>query len=208
MLALSDGVFAFAITLVLDLVMPVATTRNVWTDLLHGWPQFLAYVISFATIGAVWLAHTAITDHLVRTDSTFLRLNLLVLLLVSFMPYPTRFLSTFIESDHPEQVAVTIYGITVLLLVGLLYLLWWYADREGHFDSGAAEEELGVFTRRMVPGIATYVVLIVVAWFLPLVAVFGYAAIACYFIVPFRARLVRRVGATSTSRRRPRWFTR
>ena len=192
MIALSDGVFAFAITLlVLDLVVPAATNGDVWNELLHGWPQFLAFVISFATIGAAWLAHTAITDHLVRTDSTFARLNLLVLLLVSFMPYPTRFLSAFIQSDHPERVAVTVYGTAVLVLMGMLYLLWWYAKREGHFDPDTADQELTLFTRRMIPAIACYVLLIAVGWFVPMVAVVGYAVIALLFIIPFRARHVR-----------------
>ncbi|MBS1907922.1 MAG: DUF1211 domain-containing protein [Actinobacteria bacterium] len=199
MIGLSDGVFAFAITLlVLDLVVPAATAGDVWNELLHGWPQFLAFVISFATIGAAWLAHTAITDHLVRTDSTFARLNLLVLLLVSFMPYPTRFLSTFIQSDHPERIAVTVYGAAVLILMGLLYLLWWYARREGHFDPDTADQELTLFTRRMIPAISCYVVLIALGWFFPVVAVVGYAVIAFLFIVPFRARHVR-----TTSRPQP-----
>lgn len=90
MLGLSDGVFAFAITLlVLDLVVPSRGDTDVLGELLGEWPQFLAYVISFATIGAVWLAHAVITNHMVRSDSTFARLNLLLLLLASFMLYPT-----------------------------------------------------------------------------------------------------------------------
>jgi len=48
------------------------------------WPSYLAYVVSFSTIGAVWLGHSAITEYLERIDGGFIRLNLLVLLLVSF----------------------------------------------------------------------------------------------------------------------------
>lgn len=200
MLALSDGVFAFAITLlVLDLVVPNVRDPDVWDELLSGWPQFLAYIISFATIGAVWLAHSAITDHLVTTDSRFIRLNLLVLLLVSFMPYPTRFLSAFIQSEHPERIAVSAYGATVLVLVALLWLLWWYAKRRGQFDPDASDDELTVFTQRMIPGVACYVALIVVGWFVPTVALVGYAAIALFFIIPFRFRR-RRTGQSVADR--------
>ncbi|MFD6700950.1 MULTISPECIES: TMEM175 family protein [unclassified Microbacterium] len=193
MLALSDGVFAFAITLlVLDLVVPSLTVRDVVGELLGEWPQFLAHIISFATIGAAWLAHSAITDHMARSDSTFARLNLLVLLLVSFMPYPTRLLSIFIASDTRERIAVTLYGASGLLLIGLLWLLWAYARREGLFDAEVSGDELALFTGRMLPGMACYAALIIVGWFLPMVAVIGYAVIALYFIIPFRLRRLHR----------------
>jgi uncharacterized membrane protein len=195
MLALSDGVFAFAITLlVLDLVVPSVRDPDLWGELLSGWPQFLAYFISFATIGAVWLAHSAITDHLVRADSWFIRLNLLVLLFVSFMPYPTRFLSAFMQSDRPERLAVSAYGVSVLLLVALLRLQWSYAKRAGLLDPDAPDGELTLFTQRMIPGLLCYVVLILVGWFVPAVALVGYAAIALFFIIPFRVRRRRGIG--------------
>ena len=85
----SDGVFGFAITLlVLDLALhPPGTPLE---RVLHAWPGYLAYVVSFLTIGGGWLLHTALTDRLARTDSLFLRLNLLVLLVVVFLPFPTK----------------------------------------------------------------------------------------------------------------------
>ncbi|WP_460517233.1 TMEM175 family protein [Humibacter antri] len=193
MIGLSDGVFAFAITLlVLDLVVPTLTGGDVVVKILGEWPTFLAYVISFATIGAVWLAHSAITDHLVHTDSNFVRFNLLVLLFVSFMPYPTKFLSAFIETDHPEQFAVSLYGGSVLVLTGLLWTLWWYARRAGLLDPDAPEEDHVIFTQRLIPGLVAYVVLIIVGWFVPVVALVGYAIIAVFFIFPFRLRRLRR----------------
>jgi len=84
----SDGVFGFAATLlVLDLALrPPGTPLQ---QLLHAWPGYLAYVVSFLTIGGAWLLHTALTDQLARADSLFLRLNLLVLLVVVFLPFPT-----------------------------------------------------------------------------------------------------------------------
>lgn len=203
MLSLSDGVFAFAITLlVLDLVVPNLTGGSVVNELFGEWPHYLAYVISFATIGAVWLAHTAITDHMTRTDSTFVRLNLLLLLLVSFMPYPTRFLSAFIGEDHPERVAVSLYGITFLLLTGLVWTMWWYANREGYIDRDAMGDDMTLFTQRMLPGLAVYGALIIVGWFVPVIALGGYAVIAIVFIFPFRiSRLYQMIRASRNSPR-------
>ena len=70
----SDGVFAFAATLlVVDLALhPPGTALQ---QVLHAWPAFAAYVISFLTIGAAWLAHTALTDRLTQVDTIFLRLK-------------------------------------------------------------------------------------------------------------------------------------
>lgn len=75
----SDGVTGFTITLlVLDLTLhPPGTPLQ---QVLQAWPAYLAYIISFLTIGGAWLLHTALTDQLTRADPLFLRLNLLVLL--------------------------------------------------------------------------------------------------------------------------------
>ena len=87
--AFSDGVLAIAITLlVLDLaVRPPGTPLE---QFLQAWPAYLAYVVSFLTIGAAWIAHNAFTDRLDRADVLLLRLNLLFLMVVAFLPFPTR----------------------------------------------------------------------------------------------------------------------
>ena len=86
--AFSDGVLAIAITLlVLDITV---RPRAGLAEVLREWPAYLAYVVSFLTIGAVWLAHTTLTEVLARTDAILLRLNLLLLLAVSVLPFPTR----------------------------------------------------------------------------------------------------------------------
>ncbi len=87
--AFSDGVFAIAITLlVLDIAVPTGAADRLWPAVAAQWPVYLAYFISFSTIGAIWLAHSAITDYLERTDAILSRLNLLLLLFVSFSRSP------------------------------------------------------------------------------------------------------------------------
>src|SRR4051812_11779746 len=81
----SDGVFGFAITL-LVVALALRPPGTPLQQVLHAWPAYLAYVISFLTIGGNWLLHTALTDQLRGTDQIFLRLNLLVLLFVVFLP--------------------------------------------------------------------------------------------------------------------------
>ena len=125
----SDGVFGFAITLlVLDIaVKPPGTALQ---RLLHAWPFYLAYIISFLTIGGAWLAHTALTDRLARTDSLFLRLNLLVLLVVVFLPFPTGLVAEALRDTSDERVYVTLYGLTLLAIRVLGSALDAYARRE------------------------------------------------------------------------------
>ena len=106
--AFSDGVFAIAITL---LVLDIADSAQAGQHLLHAitalWPSYLAYAASFSTIGAAWLGHNAVTEYLDRADAAFVRLNLLLLLMVSFLPFPTRLVADYIGEDSPERVAVT-----------------------------------------------------------------------------------------------------
>ena len=107
--AFSDGVFSIAATLlVLDIaVRPLGTPLQ---QVLHAWPDYLAYVVSFLTIGAAWLAHTGLTGRLERSDPIFLQINLLVLLVVAFLPFPTRLVADALHNTGAERVAVTSTG--------------------------------------------------------------------------------------------------
>ena len=185
--AFSDGVFAIAVTLlVLDITVSAHAGQHLLRSVADLWPSYLAYVVSFATIGAAWLGHNAITDYLERTDAAFVRLNLMLLLVVSFLPFPTRLLADYIGQDSPERVAVTFYGISLLLATTLLMVLWRYAVRAHLVRPDAADEEIQLLTERLTPGLAGYLVLIISGLFLPILAVIGYLAIALYYIIPFR----------------------
>jgi TMEM175 potassium channel family protein len=85
--------------------------------------------------------HTAITDYLDRADTTLLRLNLLLLLFVSFLPFPTRMLSEYVTAGQVERVAVTFYGLTLLIAGVLLSVLWRYALHARLVRPDAGDEE-------------------------------------------------------------------
>lgn len=108
--AFSDGVFAIVITLlILDLHVPESPDRLV-SQLAAEWPSFLGYLVSFSFIGGSWLAHTTLTHLLRMTDGVFLRLNLLQLLFVSFLPFSTSLLTKHLTGSA-EHVAVVLFGI-------------------------------------------------------------------------------------------------
>jgi len=171
--AFSDGVFAIAITLlVLEIGVPTGSEEDLTRALLEQWPSYLAYLVSFATIGAVWLAHVAITEHLDRATSTLIRLNLLLLTVVSFLPFPTRLMAEYVREDAPERVATTVYGINLLLCSLLVSLLWRFAVREGLMPRDTSDDDVTTLTKRLRLGrLASYPVMIVLGWFLPVLSV-------------------------------------
>ena len=89
--AFSDGVFAIAITLmVLEIAIPVEKGEgaHLLSGLADQWPIYLTYFVSFMTIGAVWIEHSALVDALDYVDGIFMRLNLVLLLFCAFLPVP------------------------------------------------------------------------------------------------------------------------
>jgi uncharacterized membrane protein len=112
--AFSDGVFAIAITLlVLELKVPTSADRLL-DELADEWPSFVAYLVSFAFIGGSWVAHSHLTALLDAADAIFTRLNLLLLLFVSFLPFTTTLLATHL-ADSGQRVAVLAFGLNLTL---------------------------------------------------------------------------------------------
>ena len=146
----SNSVFGFAITLlVLDIaVHPPGTPLQ---QLLNAWPAYLAYIISFLTIGGAWLVHTALTDRLARVDPLFLRLNLLVLLVVIFLPFPTRLIAEALNNGSGERVYVTLYGLTLLAIRILGSALDAYARRVHLYSPRRDGDEVQGPRRRLLP---------------------------------------------------------
>jgi uncharacterized membrane protein len=187
--AFSDGVFAIAITLlVLEITVPPGFEGHLLRGVLYQWPSYLAYIVSFATIGATWLGHNSITHYMHSTNTTFLRLNLVLLLLVSFLPFPTKLLAENLGRRDDEKVAATIFGVTLLAVTSLLSVLWHQAVRADLVHPDTGDEEITLLSKRLRPSLALYVVLIVVGLFTPIVAVIGYLVVAFFLIVPVKLR--------------------
>jgi uncharacterized membrane protein len=194
--ALSDGIFAIASTLlVLDLGVP-AVTSNVAQRLVEQWPIYLAYLVSFATIGQAWLGHSVITEYLDRADAILLRLNLVLLFFVSVLPFPTHMLAVYFSSTTAERIAVTVYGLNLLAISGFISVLWHYAVAEHLVRQDTSDADLRALTAKLDPSLIFYAVAIGIGLVLPHVATALYLLIALYVIIPFRAvaRLIRRTG--------------
>ena len=122
--AFSDGVFAIAITLlILEIGVPEAAFDNLWRGIVDQWPSYLAYATSFLTIGGIWLAHHGIFRRLQYANQRVMLINLLLLMAVSFLPFPTKLMAEAIHDTSAERAAVIFYGgslLVISLLVGAL----------------------------------------------------------------------------------------
>jgi uncharacterized membrane protein len=194
--ALSDGIFAIASTLlVLDLAIP-AVSSDVGHKLVEQWPTYLAYLVSFATIGNAWLNHSVITEYLERADAILLRLNLVLLFFVSVLPFPTHMLAEYLSSENAERIAVTVYGLNLLAISGFTSIVWHYAVAERLVQGDNKEEEVRAISTKLDPSLVSDAVAIGIGLLWPQVAVVLYLAIALFVTIPFRAvfRLLRRRG--------------
>ena len=96
--AFSDGVFAIAITLlIIEVRVPDSHAGDLARDLANQWPSYAAFVVSFAIIGIIWVNHHDIFERIVTVDRPLLFLNLLLLLTVAFLPFPTALLGDYIR---------------------------------------------------------------------------------------------------------------
>ena len=186
--AFSDGVFAIAITLlVLELSVPHDALDDLWQGIADQWPSYLAYVTSFLTVGGLWMLHHAIFRRLASADVVVMRLNLLLLMLVSFLPFPTKLLAEAINLTSAERAAVIFYGLALLAISVLTGALWRYAAAHRELlRPDVGDDEVAAMTRLTTPTIGFYVLVVALALLAPKVAAFGYLVIAALAV--FRTR--------------------
>ena len=180
--AFSDGVFAIAATL-LVLSFSAESGPGLGQELLHHlWPAYLAYVTSFITIGIIWMNHHHAVSMMGRTDRTFLFINNLLLLTVAFLPFPTKLVAQFLQSDGEKAAALT-YAATFVLM-SVIYNAWWrYASgRRRLIADGVPDSALHAVSRAFDPGVPMYGAVFVVAFFSPLASVLLTFAIAAFYL--------------------------
>jgi TMEM175 potassium channel family protein len=177
----SDGVFAIAATL---LVLEFSATPggHLGKELVHLWPSYLAYVTSFVTIGIIWMNHHHTVSLVGRTDRTFLFLNIVLLLTIAFLPFPTKLVAQNLRGDG-EQAAALAYAATFVLMA-LLHLVWWRYARTNRrlIADDTPDSALRAVDRAYLPGVPMYATVFVVAFFSPLAAVLITFAIAAFYL--------------------------
>jgi uncharacterized membrane protein len=179
--AFSDGVFAIAATLLI-LDVRLSGHGSVEHQLVHAWPSYAAYAISFATLGIVWVNHHTVFAQLDRVDRTFLFINVLFLMVIAFSPFPTRVLAEHLREG--SKAAAFAYGLTYTTMAVCYAALWFYAAIGRRLIAPEADQRtVSGISRSFRPGWAIYAIAtlssLVSAW----LAVALYAAIALFYVL-------------------------
>jgi len=177
----SDGVFAIAATLlILEIRLP---ERGPLThELLHLWPSYGAYAISFITIGIMWINHHAVFQQIDRIDRTFLVINVFFLMVIAFIPFPTHVLAAHLHDE--ARPAAFFYGLTNMLMAIMYACLWFYAARGRRLIAADADPRMvSGISRAFLPGIPIYTAATLSALLSAWLAVSLFAAIALFYVL-------------------------
>ncbi len=162
--AFSDGVFAIAITLlILDVKIPHSPgmTIDLLLELLRLWPSYFALVLSFVMIGIYWANHHYVFKLFEKTDHSLNLLNLLFLLCISFLPFPTAVLGGYMLDGTNQTTAATFYSVGLLLPAVSWTLMWLYGRRL--VDHRLEPRFLWILTAKYVGSVAVYSVAVLVS---------------------------------------------
>jgi uncharacterized membrane protein len=180
--AFSDGVFAIAITL---LILAVGIEEafaegKVDETLRHLWPAYIAYAVSFLTIGIMWVNHHTVFRHFERVDRPLLLLNILLLMLVSFTPFPTRIVAQHVRNEADREPAALLYGFTMTLTAICFLAVWMYGSRRLLRPDADMREVSGI-TRSYLPGAPIYLGATLLAFVSPIVSLVIFALLAVFY---------------------------
>jgi len=174
----SDNVFAVAVTL-LVLNIPIPRHGSLGQQIADQWPAYAAYVLSFATVGVLWVNHHALLDHVVKADKGLLYLNLLLLLFVVLVPHPTGLLAGYLRDTHENaRLAVALYGGTMFVTALCFSALWAYVAWKRHLAHPHAQPGLGAEVRRSVAAPVAYLIGTALALLVPGASILFFAGIA------------------------------
>ena len=181
--AFSDGVFAVAITVLVFGLLDIGSgTLNAWV-LLHAWPHYFAYVVSFITIGIMWMNHHTILGHVSRVDRPLLVLNLLLLMGIVAIPFPTQLVAGHLRGSGGTAATVT-YGLVMIAISAGFDAMWVYVVT--HAPSLGAAVPQGAL-RQSIPGFtlggAVYVAgTLIAAFWSPVIALIIFGLLAVYYL--------------------------
>jgi uncharacterized membrane protein len=183
--AFADGVFAIAATLLIlnvDAQIP-GGVGDLGASILHIWPSYLAYAVSFVTIGIMWVNHHTLMSQIGRTDRRFLFANIGLLMCIAFVPFPTRLVAEHIRGAGARDAAL-VYGFTMVATAIMFSVTWFYACARGRLlrpDADAAV--VSGISRSYLPGPWIYLGATLLAFASPAASVLAFLAIAALYVL-------------------------
>ena len=188
--AFSDGVLAIVITLlVLELHVPqdAASDAGLREALRHEWHAYFAFLTSFATIGIMWVNHHRLFNLIGRADHWLLMLNLLLLLFICIVPFPTAVVAEYLGRDG-AQTAAAILGAVFLGMAVVFNVLWRYASAGRRLIAPQVPQQVvDAQTRQYRFGPVFYLASFLLAFVSPTLSVALNLAMAVFFALPLKA---------------------
>jgi len=183
--AFADGVFAIAATLlILNVDAQIADdVPDLGEKLLHIWPSYLAYAVSFVTIGIMWINHHTVMSQLGKVDRRFLVATVGLLMCIAFVPFPTRLVAENIRGDNAEPAALA-YGFTMVATAIMFNITWFYASRGKRLLRPDADPAVvSGLNRAYLPGPWIYLAATLIAFASPVASVIVFLALALFYVV-------------------------
>lgn len=173
--AFSDGVFAIAITLlVLELKVPPVTSvhsvSDLWDGLIHLWPSYFAFTLSFGILLVSWVNHHSVFSMLDKSSRPFLYANGFLLFTITFMPFPTALLAEYITTDFATPAIVFYCFGGVINSLGWNLLIHTLYKPQKLVRSEINLKLVNKFKLSTQYGLAIYSITTVIAFWLPFVA--------------------------------------
>lgn len=181
----ADGVFAIAATLLILNVSATAAhgSGDLGRQLLHIWPSYVGYGVSFLTIGIMWANHHTLMNQIGRTDRRFVMLTIGLMMFIAFVPFPTRLVAEQIR-DNDARAAALAYGITMTGASIFFISVWLYASRGRRLLRADADPRtVRGITRTYLPGTPLYLTATLLAIVSPVTSVVMFAAIAIFYLI-------------------------
>ena len=187
----SDGVIAVAITLlILNITVPAPGHQTLAHELGRRWPQYAAYVVSFLTIGIIWINHHAMIDRLREVNHAILFLNLLLLMSVVFLPFATALMAEYLRVSRAQHLAAAVWGGSFLLMsAGFtllnVYTLAWHPEL---LLVPMSDEDRRRLLIRSVGGAVPYVLAVALAPITAVATLILCGAVAFFYALPVASR--------------------
>jgi len=183
----ADGVFAIAATLLILNVdaQVVRDAPNLGERLVHIWPSYAAYATSFLVIGIIWVNHHQMFKLFARTNYPFLMFNVLFLMVLSFIPFPTALVADALQVREGLRTATFVYGGTMFAMAVMFNVVWLYAAKDRRLlVHGVSDEAIVRGTRSYRLGPTLYLVITLLALLSPYISLALFAAFALYWLLP------------------------
>ena len=183
--AFSDAVIAIAITLlVLEISVPRVENDDLIDALLDQWPSYVAFIISFVVIGIMWVSHHSMFQRIARVDRGLLFVNLILLLGIAFLPFPTALLAGYVaEEGQNAHVSAAIYSATMMLIGCAFSGMWAYLLSRPHLlVDGVPPDGIRRALHRSFVSPVVYALSIGLAFVNALLCFVVYLLLAAYFV--------------------------